>query len=165
MDFECREALSAYCTSIQVNNPPELVENIEFFNYVPAGFNGTSGVGCGTLANRPSSCVKGAGYWVPNATDDPNASSCTNLTGFVGANPAYSRPGTLYKCTSANTWTAWYTPFTYPHPLRSGSIATTTTPPPPPAPVTTVAEPTTTTPTIITVRKTAPGQIKKIFNR
>lgn len=165
MDFECREALSSYCTSIKTNNPPELVENIEFFNYVPAGFNGTAGVGCGTLANRPSTCSKGVGYWVPNTSDDPNASSCTNLTGFVGKNPTYSRPGTLYKCTSANTWTAWYTPFTYPHPLRSGSIATTTTPPPPPATETTVSEPTTTTPTIITVRKTAPGQIKKIFNR
>ncbi len=164
MDFECREALTTYCNSIKTNNPPELVENIEFFNYVPSGFTGATGVGCGTLAGRPTTCTMGAGYWVPNTTDDPNASSCTNLTGFVGANPAYSRPGTLYKCTSANTWTAWYTPFTYPHPLRSGSIASTP-PPPPPAPVTTVSEPTTTTPTIITVRKTAPGQIKKIFNR
>lgn len=164
MDFECREALSSYspiCTSIKLNNPPELVENIEFFNYVPSGFTGAAGVGCGTLASRPSSCTKGAGYWVPNATDDPSAVSCTNLTGFVGANATYKGAGTLYKCTATNTWTAWYTPYTYPHPLRTGATA--------PPPTTVISEtptaPVTTTPTTITtqiVKRTAPGRLKKI---
>src|SRR5262249_1410402 len=32
-------------------------------------FNGTSGVGFGTLANRPSTCTPGVGYW---ATDQGN---------------------------------------------------------------------------------------------
>jgi len=26
--------------------------------------------------------------------------------------------GTLYKCTSTNKWEPYYTPYTYPHPLR-----------------------------------------------
>ena len=55
-------------------------------------FNGTSGVGHGTLANRPTSCTTGVGYW---ATDQSE----------------------LYLCTATNTWTASYTPYTYPHPL------------------------------------------------
>ena len=28
--------------------------------------------------------------------------------------------GVLYKCTSTNTWTLYYTPDTYPHPLQTG---------------------------------------------
>jgi hypothetical protein len=76
-------------------------------------FNGTSGVGCGTLASRPSTCTTGVGYWATNQ-------SCSDLTGLVGANPTTPISGTLYKCTATNTWTAYYTPYTYPHPLRYG---------------------------------------------
>jgi hypothetical protein len=85
-------------------------------NNCPASSTGscTGGVGVGTLASRPASCSAnpmtfpagnspGVGYW---ATD-------TN---------------TLYVCKSANTWTAYYTPYTYPHPLTVGSG----TPPAPP---------------------------------
>ena len=70
-----------------------------------------AGVGCGTLANRPANCTTGVAYWA-------TTQSCSNLTGMVGANPTTSISGTLYKCTSTNTWTAYYTPYTYPHPLR-----------------------------------------------
>lgn len=73
--------------------------------------NITTGVGCGPLANRPTSCTTGVGYWATNQ-------SCTDLTGMVGANPSTPIAGTLYKCTSTNTWTAYYTPYTYPHSLR-----------------------------------------------
>jgi len=87
-------------------------ENFDYFNYT-ASFNGTAGVGCGTLASRPASCTTGVGYWA-------TTQSCSDLTGMVGANPTTPISGTLYKCTSTNTWTAYYTPYTYPHPLRSG---------------------------------------------
>ena len=65
----------------------------------------------GTLANRPATCTTGQGYWATNQ-------STTDLTGMVGVNPATPISGTLYKCTSTNTWTAFYKPYTYPHPLR-----------------------------------------------
>jgi hypothetical protein len=76
------------------SNFPTVQPNREFYNEI-SPFNGTSGVGIGTLANRPSNCTKGVGYW---ATD-------TN---------------TLYVASATNTWSVYYAPYVYPHPLVSG---------------------------------------------
>ena len=87
------------------SSPDVLVQNQDFYLYT-AGFNGTSGVGSGALTARPSTCTPSVAYW---ATD-------TN---------------TLYQCSATNAWTAYYTPYTYPHPLTQGAQG-----PPPPAPPT-----------------------------
>jgi hypothetical protein len=65
---------------------------------------GTIGMSSGTLAKRPATCTVGQGYW---ATDQGN----WNQSGS-------GEQGVLYKCTAPNTWTLYYTPYTYPHPLR-----------------------------------------------
>src|SRR5215813_725897 len=70
-------------------------------------FNGTAGTGYGTLANRPTTCTKGVGYW---ATDQGS----WNQSGNGGQ-------GQLYVCTATNSWTLYYTPYTYPHPLTQGT--------------------------------------------
>lgn len=87
-----------------------LSQNRDYYLYT-ANFNGTSGVGSGPISDRPTSCAAGPGgntpgvaYW---ATDT----------------------GTLYTCNPANTWTAYYTPYVYPHPLVAGGGVGT-----PPAP-------------------------------
>ena len=82
-------------------------------------FNGTSGTGYGTLANRPTTCTPYVGYW---ATDQ----GTWNTSGSGGQ-------GELFICTATNTWTLSYTPYTYPHPLTTGgtSVGNSPTPAPP----------------------------------
>jgi hypothetical protein len=78
-------------------------------------FNGTSGVGWGTLANRPTTCTAGVAYF---ATDQGSWNTSTSNPYGVQQNGA---DGVLYKATATNTWTLYYTPYTYPHPLQGVS--------------------------------------------
>ena len=96
----------------------DIAANVNFWNQDDS-FDGTSGTGCGTLGSRPATCTTGVGYFATNQNcsdvDDAN----------VGANPTTPISGTLYKCTSTDTWESYYTPYTYPHPLREESTPCT----------------------------------------
>lgn len=91
-----------------------IAANRDYYDY-NASFDGTVGVGCGTLDSRPALCTTGTAYWATNQ-------SCTSVAGMVGVEPATPIAGTLYKCKAPNTWTAYYTPYTYPHPLTRPSM-------------------------------------------
>jgi hypothetical protein len=56
----------------------------------------------------PATCSVGQGFW---KTDEGGDWDTTNGT---------AQDGALYKCTSTNSWTLYYTPYTYPHPLQQG---------------------------------------------
>lgn len=124
VNMDCCTGLGGYgpwsdCCIHGLGNP-SLQANSEWWEYKQA-FDGKAGVGCGTLAARPATCTTGVGYWA--TTQD-----CNNLNGMVGVAPSTPISGTLYKCTSTDTWTSYYTPYTYPHPLR-GSESSGATPP------------------------------------
>lgn len=100
-----------------------LVSDRDYYNAVSAltqtsptsPFNGTTGMGFGILANRPTTC-----------TTNPLESG-----GGVGYFATDQGPqGTLYRCSATNTWTVQYTPYTYPHPLVSVIIPPSDTTPP-----------------------------------
>jgi len=80
-----------------------------------SSFTGAAGTGYGTLASRPSTCKGGT---------DP-------MTGGAAPGVAYwaTDANTLYVCNPTNTWTAYYTPYIYPHPLTGGTVAATVNPP------------------------------------
>ena len=69
-------------------------------------FNGTTGTGFGTLANRPTTCTT-------------NSAESGGGVGYFATDQGSQ--GTLYRCSATNTWTVHYTPYTYPHPLVAGS--------------------------------------------
>lgn len=64
----------------------------------------------------PATCTTGQGYWKTDA-----GGNWDTING--GAND-----GALYKCTSTNNWTLYYTPLQYPHPSIEGVTPDTTAP-------------------------------------
>ena len=68
-----------------------IIDNRDYYTHATS-FDGTSGTGTGLLSARPSTCTTGVAYW---ETDH----------------------STLDRCTATNTWTNYYTPYTYPDPL------------------------------------------------
>ena len=82
-------------------------ENRDYYNQTTS-FDGSVGVGVGTLAQMPSTCTPGVAYW---ATDQGEWDSTHD-----------GPDGQLYVCTAPDTWSFYYKPYVYPHPLVSGVL-------------------------------------------
>jgi MYXO-CTERM domain-containing protein len=95
-----------------------MAENREWYNAVAASpqaspsapFDGTTGMGFGTLADRPTTCT--------TSTETAFGNGAAGVGYFA---KDVGPQGTLYTCSATNTWTTYYTPFTYPHPLVGGA--------------------------------------------
>ena len=58
----------------------------------------------------PGSCDENDSYWITNEGGNWNTTN------------ASANDGMLYKCTSTDNWTEYYTPYIYPHPLREAVV-------------------------------------------
>ena len=74
-------------------------------------FHDTSTPGVTSGNALPGTCSVGQGFWLTNQ-------STSDLTGLTGPDCATPIAGTLYRCLSTNVWTAYCSPYTYPHPLQ-----------------------------------------------
>lgn len=110
-----------YTLSDNSSTTPLTVDEDVFIH--AASFNGTSGVGVGTLAemNAITPTITGVGFWV---TNDSASTLPTTLSGLKALT------GTLYRW-NGSAWASYYTPYAYPHPLVSGATPDTTPPAPP----------------------------------
>jgi hypothetical protein len=109
--------------------------NSFYFNNTVGGSNQnpsyTQGGGSGSCGGggEDAYIVLNREYWLPTA----GLASARPSTCVASGNTYYGATDTdvIYKCTSTNTWTPYYVPYTYPHPLRSGGGPTPTPPTPP----------------------------------
>jgi hypothetical protein len=99
--------------SFEGSNTVDVAENRDYFDdegpdtdCAAGGSICKSGVGSGSLAQRPANCTPGTAWWAPQQGGDWNT-----------ANGA-ANDGALYRCTSTNTWELFYVPYQYPHPLN-----------------------------------------------
>jgi hypothetical protein len=89
-----------------------VTENSNWWNFNSSCTSSSCSAGIGTGTSAPTgACTTGVGYWVAST---PTATTSSSII----------QSGAFYKCTSTNTWTLYYRPYTYPHPLRSGSQTT-----------------------------------------
>ncbi len=103
--IQCPEGTPAQCA----RQAQQIVINRDYYT-TANNFNGTVGVGEGPRANRPATCTPGVAYWV---TDE----------GSWNTKLPPNTSGRLYQCSSTNTWTLYYTPYTYPYPrVPGGSV-------------------------------------------
>lgn len=117
-----------------VSVPPDatthVVENRDWYESKTTDsstFNGTVGVGFGA-ASPPGTCTTnssesggGVAYFETDQGAWNTESSAVHTSHTAhGTTHSQGADGLLYRCSATNTWTLHYTPYDYPHPLRSG---------------------------------------------
>ena len=110
----------SYCTS-QGYPKYQQVNNSFYWNNSSKtpGLNCTSG-SCTSCNQYDSTYIQlNRDYWLPTTGLAANRPGTCSLNTYYAATDTSA----IYKCNPANTWTASYTPYTYPHPLRAAEWA------------------------------------------
>lgn len=102
---------------VETNSSGYFINNRDFYQSTgvqtsaSSPFDGTSGMGFGTVANRPTSCNAGG-------------ETIGGRTTYTGQGVGYyaTDEKKLYRCSSPDTWTVQYQPLTCPHPLAGSGI-------------------------------------------
>ncbi|MCX6747021.1 MAG: hypothetical protein NTU63_02705, partial [Candidatus Pacearchaeota archaeon] len=90
----------------------KITENRDYFNYNSSCTSSSCSVGIGCGSTPPTgACSIGVGYWVTSY------SLCYSAPSTMAEMKTVTQAGRFYKCTAPNTWTLYYQPYTYPHPL------------------------------------------------
>jgi hypothetical protein len=116
-----------YCSPVSGSCFETQIQNSFFYNNIAGGSQQTpdytegSGGSCG--ADPPFGdnqyVQQNREFWIPTfGLESALPATCTaNGNTYYGTTDSDK----IFKCTSTNTWTTFYTPYTYPHPLRSAS--------------------------------------------
>jgi hypothetical protein len=83
------------------------------------------GVAVGTLANKPTHCQVGMGFW---GLDSTEGGAWNSSSWKYTVNGADYTQGAFYKCTSTDHWDLAFTPYAFPHPLQGSAPNTKNAP-------------------------------------
>ena len=110
--------ISASCLETQINNSYFFNNTAGGSQQLPTFTNNDQPGTCGS-SHESQYIQQNREYWLP--TSGP--ASARPATCTADGNTYYGATDTdeIFKCTSANIWTLFYEPYTYPHPLRSAT--------------------------------------------